>query len=339
MVVLVAGVFFGGCSQAVLNSLLQEPANNERNLSVEEDRGLNALQAVYKPEGYGFKGEQYFKFEDTMSDKYKNGINQKEIIKALEPKKVKRCQTPQDKVEGCIEMTIYKPNEKTPYGWIFSLDEVIENTHTVQKNLSLEEQMETGEKRKRLSLDDIAEVERQECLKKGRCHVSKGLIEYGNAVAKYFENNQVERIVYFQEVRIDKRWNWDKSILDKEGEVKSSVSVSQDELISRESFTRMLAFSKELPFHRVNSIIFYKGEELSRWLKGIKECKTRADIKGTCVESYDAMSSVFYIDGKRYVKRTLYNRGSPVYLSRVFDDSVERQIGSLDVSKIMNELK
>ncbi|WP_300761072.1 hypothetical protein [Helicobacter sp. UBA3407] len=306
LIVVLMGALLAGCSANQLSSLLQEPANNESSSSSGNKR-LNTPQEVYKPEGYGFKGEQYFTVKHIF------GISTG-LELDLNPKEVKKCQTPQDKIEGCWEMTIYKPNE-TPYGGL-SLDEIMESHKVDEKPF--------GSGEKRMTLDELAEMERQDC---PNCKISKGIIEYENYIVKYFKNNQIEEAFYRKRVIIQKDWQ----ISDSRGIYSGSKFGPNGRFDVGFRYSKHSAYGGTLevvkfwlnskgPKHRLSEIRgnsdepdgikcgrndvdgvirFYQGKRLKDWLDGIKECNTKADIKGTC-KILRRDPSLLYLNGREY---------------------------------------
>lgn len=310
LIVVLMGALFAGCSANQLSSLLQEPTNNESSSSL-GNKKLNTPQEVYKPEGYGFKGEQYFTVKYTSDESIIRQLD-------LDPKKVKKCQTPQDKIEGCIEIISYKPNEKSPYGGL-SLDEIMESHKVIET---------FGSGERRMTLDELAEMEREDSPKiYGK--ISKGIIDYGNYIVKYFKNNQIEKASYRKRVIIQKYW----LISDSRGIYSSEFGPNGHyghfdagfDYFKRSAYEGTLDLEEvkfwlnskdpksplqEIRFssydgmkcggNDVDGVIrFYQGKRLKDWLDGIKDCNTKADIKGTC-KILGRKPSLLYLNGREY---------------------------------------
>lgn len=116
LIVALMGALFAGCSTSQLSSLLQEPVNNQSkensNLYMKDKvTSISKPQEVYKPKGDGFKGEQYFTLKHTISDEsiieqFPTKVGECQTLRRLgdirECETTRKCQTPQDKMEGCV---------------------------------------------------------------------------------------------------------------------------------------------------------------------------------------------------------------------------------------------
>ena len=289
MIVALMGSLFAGCSTSQLSSLLQEPVNNQSkensNLYTKDKvTSISKPQEVYKPKRDGFKGEQYFTFKHTISDEsiieqFPTKVGECQTLRRLgdirECETTRKCKTPQDKMEGCVEITSYKLNEKSPYDKL-SVDEIL---NAIMKNYEAKEGLE-----------------------------NQGVIEHENVIAKYFENNQIEEMYYSKRTKINRKWriDSDKTYSTDNFFVRFLYKVAENlpfELVDIQGSSKKQQHSDGISCN--SSLLFYKKKELSSWLKDIKECQTKADMKGTCKLKHRARES-----GYDYDALTIYNNGN-----------------------------
>lgn len=137
---------------------------------------------------------------------------------------------------------------------------------------------------------------------------NQGVIEHENVIAKYFENNQIEEMYYSKRTKINRKWriDSDKTYSTDNFFVRFLYKVAENlpfELVDIQGSSKKQQHSDGISCN--SSLLFYKKKELSSWLKDIKECQTKADMKGTCKLKHRAREG-----GYDYDALTIYNNGN-----------------------------
>ncbi|MBD5164846.1 hypothetical protein [Helicobacter sp.] len=210
----------------------------------------------------------------------------------------KKCQTPQDKIEGCIEVAVHRPK---------SLDD--------------------GDLRELVNM--FKEAYRDFLPQRNSVEVN-----YADVITKTFKDNQVNEIKW--ELRIEMNA---KSRGLKGASESFYVDVFYHTFRKNGKMHGLTEFKhkfrdtlKRLNYDENFYLYFYEGEEISKWLARVnpKECKTKADMKGTCQYQEDKQLTL-YINGNEFAKIGNYGRyveGMDPMLQRI--NIAEKDINELE---------
>lgn len=191
----------------------------------------------------------------------------------------KKCQTPQDKIEECVEIAAHRPK---------SLDDpkLLEVVNNFKK--AYDQQLRLVWQR------DSVEV------------------NYANVIAKTFKDNQVNKINLEGRIEINVT---SRDFREPRGSF--YVDIFYQTFMKNgkmHGLTKFKLESRDTPLKQLNHdenfySYFYEGEEISKWLARVnpKKCKTKADMKGTCQYQEDKQLTV-YINGDEFAKIGNYGR-------------------------------
>lgn len=210
----------------------------------------------------------------------------------------KKCQTPQDKIEGCVEVAVYRPKSLDD-SFIPALIDMFKKAYTLRP--------------------DADSVE----------------VNYANVITKTFKDNQVNEINLEVRVEMNVKTRGFKGstknfysdlfyhTFRKNGKMHGLTEVK---LEYRDTLGLIRNLNEN--FH----LYFYEGEEISKWLARVnpKECETKADMKGTCQYQEDKQLTV-YINGDKFAKIGNYGRyveGMDLMLQRI--NIMEKGINELE---------